>query len=90
MLIFEGSNVDTASTRVTRLDKILPFGLLFKGSRDFLVANSSPKSGTGNNFGYFCPKASFYIFTLISSFKAWFVGGILSFFFYVLDFQIEP
>ncbi len=46
MLIFEGSNAVTVSTRVTELDKNLLFRLLLKGSSDFMVENSSKKVAT--------------------------------------------
>jgi hypothetical protein len=58
---------------------------------NFLVKNISPKSG--NILGYFCLKQILYIFIVISSFKAWFVVGILQaqmgFDVVAWDFQIE-
>jgi hypothetical protein len=56
--------------RATRLGEMLPFGLLFKSQGELfgeiVVQNSS------NNFGLLLSKA-----TLISTFKAGFVLGIL-------------
>ncbi len=46
--------------RVTRLDKRLPFVLLFKGPGEFLMENSSLKSG--GILGYICLKQVFHIF----------------------------
>ncbi len=81
--------------RVTRLGKILPFGLLLKTQAIFggRVGVSSPKSWW--HFGVLLPRANIlYIFTVISSFKAWFVAAILRvikwFNVDVLEFQIQP
>jgi hypothetical protein len=54
--------------RATRLDKKLPFGLLFNGSGKFLVENSSQKSV--DNLVYFCLKQVFLHFHLIKQFQS--------------------
>jgi hypothetical protein len=52
--------------RGTRLGEIF-------GENSRIVAQSTG----GDILGYFCLKQCFYIFTIISSFKAWFVEAIL-------------
>jgi len=64
----------------------------FGGSLWFFERMKEPKNN-GDFLGYFLFKQIYYIFTKISSFKTWFVVGILRFQKWfdvdVLDFQIE-
>ncbi len=79
---------------MTRLGEFLPFGLIFECPGEFFGGKYWPKKVVtfSATFGY-SNFFTFYMFTLISSFKDWFVVGILSvqkqFGVDALDSQIE-
>ncbi len=69
---------------MTRLVDILLIEQLLEAHHDFLKGWSNPQKDevAQNNddfWGCFLFKQIYYIFTLISSFKTWFVEGILRF-----------
>jgi hypothetical protein len=65
------------TNRVTRFVDFLPFVLLLEAHYDFLIDEVAQNNG--DFLGHFLFKHIYYIFALISSFKTWFVVGILRF-----------
>ncbi len=65
------------TSRVTRLGNLSAIGLLLDAHYDFFKDDVAQNNG--DFLGYFLFKLIYYIFTYISSFKTWFVVGILRF-----------